>query len=250
VASTGRCGTNTLYAIFANHPSVSSFHEPYPIVLSNNSEISKLDSDMLSIQKRKILTILRNAKTPIYFESNHMFVKNFIEEIFTYIPKQQIKVLHLSRDAVKVATSFYSIGSIPGKTKRGKKYLLEPAATNNQIKLPELLENGEFQHDFYKCLWYWYEIEARVRFYKKKFHQYFWFDVSTNNLNNEDAIMKLAQYIGLDISQFSRQLNIGKKYNLKLAEKKDTSDIEVDEMHTKFRSLLDSHGYLSFPEPK
>ncbi|REL25210.1 hypothetical protein DXX93_00650 [Thalassotalea euphylliae] len=242
VASTGRCGTNTISNIVAKHPAFVSEHEPYPIVLSDNSEISDFDEKMLSIQKRKVITILRSATKPFYFEANHLFIKNFIREVIKFIPRDQIKIIHLQRDPVSVASSFYAIGSIPGVTERGKKYLLDPSSKDNLIRLSELGQEGDYCHDFYKCLWYWYEVEARVEHYMKAYPHHAWFELKTKQLNDKESIYDLISFLGIDKSEVENSLDVGRRDNTKSSEKKSLDDINPQEMHEHFVKLLNKHN--------
>jgi len=51
---------------------------------------------------------------------------------------------------------------VPG-TAPGNDWYIDWRAPTNRIQVPDLLKKGgPFDHDFYRCLWYWYEIEARI----------------------------------------------------------------------------------------
>ena len=45
-------------------------------------------------------------------------------------------------------------------------------AANNKIRIADILEQDEnYTHVFYRCLWYWYEMEERVKAFREQCHR-------------------------------------------------------------------------------
>ncbi|MFT5249016.1 MAG: hypothetical protein ACI93P_000739 [bacterium] len=241
VATTGRSGSLSLTHLFSEVSDCISTHEPYPIM--TNFEIEENAGKKLSIYKKKSIYIKRAAQNNrIYIETNHLFIKNFYDLILNSFNMDKLKLIHLIRPCCEVALSFYSINSIPGKSERGKNYLLSPSRADNEINIPELLDlEGEFSHDFYKCLWYWYEIESRTKKCKLLFPQVKWFELKTKELNDRKQIEKLCCFIGVNFEEVSTM--VGVKKNLKKEEKINVVDFNAEDMSDNFKSLLISKGY-------
>lgn len=244
VATTGRSGSASLTKIFSGVKEAVSLHEPYPIVFCDDFEKDSKNSGMLSLSDRKIINIKRAAiGKKIYIETNHLFIKTFYKYVISSLPANKIKIIHLVRDTEMVASSFYRIGSIPGKPRNGNDYLLDPAAKNNEIVLPELFDNdSEFSHDFYKCLWYWYEIEARTYKIKNSINNSIsWYFLKTESINDKDKIIDLMKFLNIDITEDILS-TVGTHSNKKLHRNIHELEFDVKEKHKHFKKLLISHG--------
>jgi len=241
VASTGRSGTQSLSRIFKAADNAICVHEPVPVMYSDYpAGVDKKSYFQELFYKEKKNAIRRKAKTHNYYvETNHQFVKNFAELAIDYF-KDKIRVIHLIRDPVKVATSFYKINSIPGKSFRGRRYLLDPLASDNRLDLSDLFgESGPLDHDYYRCLWYWYEIEARIKALKEKFPHMRWFTLRTEDLNSEVRLMEMFEALGVKYSIDQLRELVCTRVNLQLKDKQWNIDSrEQVEMHEKFVKLI------------
>jgi hypothetical protein len=123
----------------------------------------------------------------------------------------------LVRDPISVAKSFFSIQSIPGETQRGKKYLLDPKDKNNQIYLDiwDNLRTSGKNLSILKCLWYWYEIEKRIYYYKRKNDFIKWYRIETNQLNDLKCVERLFSYFDLKYNYDHLKSMVGNKLNRK-----------------------------------
>lgn len=200
VATTGRSGSKSLAKILEAADDAVAFHEPYPIMYSDFPEKAdkKAYFDRL-FSTQKIINILRDASGHRYYaETNHQFIKNYFEQSVDYFGSK-LRIIHMYRDPVEVASSFYSIGSIPGKTSEGKLYMLDPADNDNLIRINDLLtDSPDFAHDFFRCFWYWFEIEARIKKYKSDFPDLVWSEIATEELNDKDALVHMFGQLGID----------------------------------------------------
>ncbi len=249
VASTGRSGTQSLSRIFEAAIDAISVHEPPPVMLKRCPEgkDEKQYFRDLFHQKKKH-TIRRKAKQHRYYlETNHQFAKNFAELAIEYF-KHKISVIHLRRDPLKVATSFYNIGSIPGKTHRGKLYLLDPLADDNCIPAADLfIAGGVLDHDFHRCLWYWYEVEARIDLLKQKYSRTRWFQLETQDLNDEKRLTTMFQALAVDYDPAKLKNLACTRVNLKREEKQGKADtLDLSKMHAEFLAAITARtGHLT-----
>lgn len=245
VATTGRSGSNSLTKLFSLIEGVSSFHEPFPIMYNDyplDKDKNKYFEKIFRIKKIRIKKAAAGHNN--YFESNHQFIKTFIDEAISCFG-DKTKVIHLIREPYKVARSFYQINSIPGKTDRGKLWLLDPMSRENQIQISDLLYDSElFKHDLYKCLWYWYEVEARIKIFKKKYPNITFFKIEADEINNPEKVQMMfnALKVSADAQKVVQFQEI--RENLKLSKK--VNNIEVEEcieMNNKlFKEINNRYG--------
>lgn len=126
------------------------------------------------------------------------------------------------RDPICVASSFYSINTIPGKTGRGKLYLLDPDDEENILKISEIMnQKNETENDLLKCLWYWYEIEARIQQYKQNYPNVFRYILRTDELNDKVALLKMFGKLGMEVEEKKISNFVGIRSNKRSNEKVD-----------------------------
>lgn len=217
VATTGRSGSTSLSRIFEAADRAACFHEPYPAMQSRHPDpASKAAYFDRKFRQRKKINILRAAAGHRYYlETNHLFLKNFFEPAADYFG-DRLRVIHLVRDPVQVASSFFAIDSIPGKTVMGSLYLLNPAHEDNLIQINDLLTGDPaFEHDLFKCLWYWYEIEARVKHYRSAYPTLRWAELRTEDLNDGTALARMFNEIDVRFDPKRLDQLVGNRSNLK-----------------------------------
>jgi len=242
VASTGRSGTTTLARLFENLPSCIALHEPYPAMKSDYATDFNDDAQLQRerFEKIKRFHILRAAShLDFYLETNHQFLKNFAEPAIDYFGSR-LRVIHLRRDPVSVASSFYAIGSVPGKTKLGSLYLIDPHRTDNVLSIGDVLdEDPDYSDDFYRCLWYWYETEARVVRFREHHPEISLLHLATNDLNQPERVRDLLDFLNLSHLVDAVMPKVGLRANEKRDEKQRTIDREkAEEMNAKLLQLL------------
>jgi hypothetical protein len=242
VASTGRSGTQSLSRIFAAAQKAVCVHEPPPVMLRRCPQgMDEAQYFRELFHQKKKHTIRRRARSHRYYlETNHQFAKTFADLAIEYF-KTKTSVIHLRRDPLKVAASFYNIGSIPGKSYRGKLYLLDPLGTDNCIDLRDMFrEGGPLDHDYYRCLWYWYEVEARIEKLKHKYPQTRWFQLDTQDLNDEVRLQKMFTALAIEYDAKMLKGLVSTRVNLKQDEKQSRSDVlDLTLMHRTFLETLD-----------
>jgi len=222
VATTGRSGSSSLNKIFDNLDGVASFHEPYPIMVNPiKTNYKKILYFKKLFKYKKRIYIKKECKhKKIYFESNHMFIKNFSDEAVREF-KNKVKVIHLVREPMHVAKSFIAIDSIPGKTETGIAYKLNPMHEDNLLSLKGVsLPENEIERNFCLCVWYWFEIQARAIAFQQKNPQIQFVSIRTEDLNDKIKLSSLFDILGLKINSTILNEVVGIKENLKSSEKK------------------------------
>jgi hypothetical protein len=245
VATTGRSGSKSLCTILEAADNAVTFHESYPIMYSDFPEGADKKAYFDRIFYRsKIINVKRDAAGHRYYaDTNHQFIKNYFTQSVDYFGNK-LRVIHMYRDPMKAALSFYSIGTIPGKTSDGKLYTLDPAHHDNLIQINDLLTGDQaFNHDFFRCLWYWYETEARVKKYKAEFPNVIWSELATEELNDKNALVRMFNQLGVSFSMEKLDQLVGARENTQqirgkkaavLADAEEMSALLLDKMEERY----------------
>ncbi|MEQ1484728.1 hypothetical protein [Methyloglobulus sp.] len=216
VVSTGRCGTNTLANICAKIPKCESLHEPHPmmngdIMISYNQGDEKPAKNQFYLRKLPHI-FWASAFSTWYIESSHMFIKSFGDFAYKTFGSK-LRLIHLTRDPIEVSNSYYLRGNIPG-TPIGDDWTLNYRAAKNSLNLSELLDTDErFQHDFFKCLWYWYEIEARMIAFSAKYPSVPVVHIDTNAFNDIHALEQLFRQLNIPVGREVLSTMVGTRSN-------------------------------------
>lgn len=255
-ATTGRSGTMSLAKIFSTIDGCVAYHEPWPTMDGN--ELINLETDddpyvRFLYSTVKSVNIRRYAYgAKYYFEANHIFIKNFYRYVMDDFPGQ-VKVIHLVRDALKVANSIYSLAHYPG-SEEGNRWYLDYRGANNKIKIADVLDRDEhYKHDFYKCLWYWYEIETRVRIFREQFPDVSVIDFRTEDMNDVDKITSMLTRMEIPYNPEEIAKVTGIKENPMTSDKLNSPPgvEEAECMHQQFIGLLNELGYwVDTPESR
>lgn len=264
VATTGRSGTTTLSDLFDGVPGCTAEHEPYPSMISDwpasldcgtaagLAEIAAFHEQRYST--KKYVNILRQAAGKrLYLESNHQFIKNYAELAFRSFG-DRMRVVHLTRDVTSVSKSFFAIDSIPGRTEMGRLYMIDPRQLDNVLRIGDVLETDpSFGHDYYRCLWYWYETEARTVRFQLQHPSVPVLSCTTGDLNSPASLGKLISFLRVDDVAEQILKRSGHRTNEKLDEKKRAvGNDEAEAMHARLKQLLldrCDHRYLPSLRP-
>ncbi len=149
----------------------------------------------------------------IYLESTHAFIKSFAESIVSL--HSDINIIHLTRDPLEVAKSFFNRNSIPG---RNNPYLLSPDYKKNQLQIPFSMNN------FQKCLWYWFESELRHQQFIEKYPDIKCYDIDIKTLNNSESLRKLFHFFGILYDDFIFNVDQNKNIKSTVISKSDLND--------------------------
>jgi hypothetical protein len=246
-ATTGRSGTWTLTRLFAGVPSCTSLHEPWPpmsgAVLSAASY-----GDTAFVRKVfhrvKAINILRAAAAHrYYFEANHCFVKTFAQLAAEEFG-DRLAVVHLVRPAIEVAMSIFRLREEPG-TEVGNFWWLDHRAPTNVIRIADLLDSDRtLAHPFYKALWYWHEMEARIAALRATLP---WLKIvrfETDALGDTEKVLRLFADLGIECGNRHLEPLIGQKFNQR-EEQKSLSAFpaeQAESMLLHFHETLVRHG--------
>jgi hypothetical protein len=243
-ATTGRSGTLSLSRIFSAVRGCISLHEAYPVM---NGPVLRAasygDTALVNRVYRRIKSVnIRRAAVGhrYYFEANHLFIKTFAQNAVDDFG-DRISVVHLVRPAIEVATSIYSLQDYPG-TQRGNYWWLDYRAPANRISIADLLESDpEFSHPFYKALWYWHEVEARIAAFRLDMPTVRFVRFQTEWLNDALRMCDLLDDLGVEYDTAVIAAMIGLKEHTK-DDQKIGSALPADvaeQMADRFRKLLE-----------
>ncbi len=247
MATTGRSGSKSLARVFEAADDAVTYHEPYPIMFSHFPDLDeppKGEARKEYFRKlfyvKKGINIKRNAIGHRYYvETNHQFIKNFADFAIEYFG-DRIRIIHVLRDPVKVASSFYSIESIPDTTPRGKVYAIDPKDEENIVQMDDLLyHDPEFKDPFYKCLWYWYELHSRTKRYKERHPSVRWHTMNTHDMNDREKLVEMFDALGVSYNSDKLDEVVGTRSNRVPHMKKQAIDPEkANEMHRKLLAKM------------
>jgi hypothetical protein len=149
--------------------------------------------------RAKSINILRAARGYRYYlEANQLFIKTFVAHAARDFGSR-LAVIHLVRPPVDVAMSIYRLQRCPG-TEPGNRWTLDYRAPLNRIRVADALE-GELSHPYYKALWYWFEVETRIREWQQKLPGVPFVRFQTEWLNDSERVCALAHELGVSVDR-------------------------------------------------
>src|SRR5690349_8276092 len=199
-ATTGRSGTTTLTRLFSAVPSCKALHEPWPPMSGEVLHAASYGDVRFvreAFRRSKAVNILRAAAGHrYYFEANHCFVKTFAQLAAEEFG-DRLAVVHLVRPAIEVAMSIFRLREEPG-TNVGNFWWLDHRAPSNLIPIADLLDSDRhLAHPFYKALWYWHEIEARIAALRASLPSLTIVRFETAELDDKHKVLRLFGNLGL-----------------------------------------------------
>lgn len=152
--TTGRSGTALAARLLDAVPGVSAWHEPAPDFADVMREAQSDPVSATRFWTERKLPHIATLAEPIYAETSHLLSKGFLEPLLDlgFTPDLVI----LTRAHRQVACSLYRLGTIPGRTASGCRYLLHP---DDPEVLP--LPGWHELHDYQLCYWYCLEVRRR-----------------------------------------------------------------------------------------
>ena len=110
--------------------------------------------------------------------------------------KENMGIIHLIRNPIYTARNLYEDGSIPGEDKT----LIDPSDSGNMVN-PEFLKYREFQHDFFKALWYCFEVYTRSKHLISRYRNMKHYVFFTKWFSDPKEIRSLVSSFGGNISK-------------------------------------------------
>lgn len=160
----GRSGTGYLSRLLNRLPNVASYHEPNPQFSDIMRQVQENSARAREFLLKDKLPRIASETKPTYIETSHLICKGFVE------PLLELEIMSdwisLTRPCREVATSFYKLGTIPGRTTQGLKWVLSPDDPNVQP-----LPDWQSLHDYQLCYWYCLEVERRRTKYIGEFNE-------------------------------------------------------------------------------
>lgn len=251
VATTGRSGSAALTSVFKSVEGALCCHEPWPPMTDDVLPGEDRAAHFAHLFRNDKRLIVRRAALGrrCYLETNHQFVKRFADLAVAEFG-DSLRIIHLVRDPLAVARSFHRIGSVPGRTERGRLWLLDPDDADNLLPLGDLLrDDGPLPHDLHRCVWYWYETEARIAALQARTPAVTWARLHTADINDPVRMGGLFEGFGLAYDRARLESLVGVRHNTKTQYGADPlRDDEVAAMHTEVHgALVDRFGEDAVP---
>lgn len=242
-ATTGRSGTDHVARVLDSHSGIVARHEPNPSffglpnIAANEGDDSICRELWLREKRSQVVRAAVDTGSQYYVETNHLFLKTFADCAVREF-KGRIMVLHIRRSPVGVANSLYQLKHQPG-TGTGYRWYCDFASPGNLLQIDRHLRPyGDFHHDFYAALWYWFELEARVDRFRSLYPSVPVFTLPFDRISDPAAYEELLAWIG--ISGAVDEDECGRRVNVKPAEKLRGAipKREASSMYEQFISLL------------
>lgn len=179
--SPGRCGTGYLAKMLQAIPGVVAKHEPLP-------RFSECTTRPLCFWTFEKLPAIEATGAAIYAETTHV-VRGFLPSLLSLGIKPDI--IQITRPHRDVALSFWRRRSIPGRTGRGKKFLMNP-------DFPGWQDLTGYQ----LCYWHSREVARRAVTISIGFDR--WFPVEFDALVNRDGFGAIVDALDLPAPNWQR----------------------------------------------
>ena len=196
----GRSGSGYLQALFACVDGVQAEHEPAPRFDALMRDVQFAPELAARFWRAVKLPAIARVEQPIYAETSHLFCKGFLEPLLALnIP---FDIVILRRDQRAIARSLWRNGSVPGRTKRGLQFFLEPDA-EVVVALPEWRGLSDYQ----LCYWHVLETEARQMRYAEMVAAAGGrvVETSVEALNGIDEVRRVLQALQISVNADSHQ---------------------------------------------
>ena len=232
----GRSGTGFLQHVFALFPDFYSEHESDIPQLQGYLRRAVKDVEFGKRIWQQKFAVINALPENRYFESSHLMNKGYIEPLLALgvVPS----LIILRRNFREVATSLLRLNTVPARTKKGKKFLLQPDDAG-VWQVPA----WEKMTDYQLCYWYVLETERRSQHYARLISDKGGrvFETSVDALvNSADEFLNLCQFSDVNLADVEEKFEAMKrsKVNDKARKKEDLS-VPQPELAAQEHSLLD-----------
>lgn len=188
----GRTGTVYLQRLLGLFPDTTSLHEPEPAFVSVLRLVQHAPERARSFLLEYKLPFIGALPSARYVEASHLFGKGFFEPALALglLPR----LVMLRRHPRRIALSYLARNAVPGRTKLGFKYLLQPSDPG-VLPLPGWTRRSAYQ----LCFWYALEMERRQRAYSERIAELGGaaVDVTAEELHDLERFLDVARTLHL-----------------------------------------------------
>lgn len=251
----GRTGTKFVQQIFGLLPDTLSLHEPEPNFVWAMRRAQQNPEMAVQFMIRHKIPFIRAQSQRNYIETSHLCCKGFVEAIL--LCQLRSSFILLRRHPRQIATSYYQIDTIPGRTPLGFQYLLSP---DDPYVLPLL--HWRDMHDYQLCYWYSLEIERRQHRYRHLLAEigFSVVDITAEDLHDFDTFMYCCQELGIRLAQGTAVIKdrherlCTERHNPKTRQKVRPIDFDLDQMEDEvwkaiayYEPLLEANVMARYP---
>jgi hypothetical protein len=232
----GRSGTGFLQHVFALFPDFYSEHESDVPRLQGHLRRAVKDAEFGKRIWRQKFALINAMPEAGYFESSHLVNKGYIEPLLALGVWPNLIVLR--RNFRDVATSLVKLNTIPARTKKGRKFLLQPDDAG-VWQIPGWKKLTDYQ----LCYWYVLETERRSQHYARLIKEGGGsvFETSVDALvSSGDEFSGLCQFSGVDVNNVEGRFAAMKQSRVNdKAGKKEEVSLPRSDLAAQERHLLD-----------
>ena len=188
----GRTGTVYLQRLLGLFPDTASLHEPEPAFVSVLRLVQHAPERARSFLLEYKLPCIAALPTGRYVEASHLFGKGFLEAAWQLGLMPRLVLLR--RQPRRIALSYLARNAVPGRTKLGFKYLLQPSDPG-VLPLPDWTRRSAYQ----LCFWYALEMERRQGAYAARMRELggVSVDVTAEELHEVERFFDVARTLQL-----------------------------------------------------
>ena len=188
--SAGRTGSEFLTRLLALLPDTASLHEPEPAfqrmmrpALTNPALAREF------LQRYKLPALAAHPESTVV-ETSHVFCKGFVEPLLELDLLPAVVILR--RHPRAVAISYLERYTVPGRTRYGWQFLLQPSDPG-VLHLP----GWHSLTDYQLCYWYALETERRIAHYENLLtkHGAIIVGTSASALNQREEFLRVASLL-------------------------------------------------------
>lgn len=235
----GRSGTGFLQRVFALFPDFYSEHESDVPQLQGHLRRAVKDAGFGKKLWQQKFAVINARPENRYFESSHLVNKGFIEPLIALGVVPDIIILR--RNFREVATSLLRLNTVPARTKKGKKFLLQPDDAG-VWQIPGWKQLTDYQ----LCYWYVLETERRSQYYARLIPEKGGRVLETSVdalVNSEDEFSRLCRFSDVNLADVEEKFETMKRSKVNdKARKKEEISLPQPELAAQERPLLDLAG--------
>ena len=155
--SPGRCATQYLAKMLALLPGVSAQHEPEPSFVHALQRVQSDPGEAYRYWLEKKLPAILGVKEKIYIETSSLFGKGYALPLLDMGVCPDILVIR--RPHREVAMSVWRREAVPGRTRSGSRFHLNPGQASALLPVPDWHTLSDYQ----VCYWLALEMEERTK---------------------------------------------------------------------------------------
>jgi hypothetical protein len=241
--NSGRAGSEYLTTLLGSAKDVAAFHEPHPAMSGRFLEmVNRLPLEKTFAERKIKVEAIREKlrELPpgkIYAETNHMFIKTFFDVVLDSFPRENITIVVLRRDLIKVLKSFLSMGYFSSKNQAWPLWMHCVPSANSLFKPPRSY-NKMTQSE--RILSYLFDIECKIENFLSKNKDLNVVEINLDQIQIDIGIDNFFSQLGVDRTPMTKKVQ-GVPVNLRNIQKEIiNSSITIRRCENIFKEFIES----------